>query len=161
MTRSTQIVLASVGGGCLLLLCAGAFGALFFGGVVSAIAVPNFVSMQLKAKRAEAPGNVSAIATMEYSYDAAFDAFLPVGSRAEATRYARVQGAEAGEGDWSGPWQTLGWRPEGPTRCGYWVEVREGRFEAHGVCDVDGDGALAEYVLSSEGVGAWEDPDEY
>ena len=45
-------------------------------GILAAIAIPNFMTMQLKAKRAEIPSNVDGIKTAELSYDAAFDGFI-------------------------------------------------------------------------------------
>ena len=45
-------------------------------GILAAIAIPNFIAMQLKAKRSEVPGNVDGIKTAEISYDAAFDAYV-------------------------------------------------------------------------------------
>ena len=45
-------------------------------GILAAIAIPNFVAMQLKAKRSEVPSNVDGIKTAEVAYEAAFDAYL-------------------------------------------------------------------------------------
>jgi len=40
-------------------------------GILAAIAIPNFVEMQLKAKRAELPGTVDGIKASQLGYDAA------------------------------------------------------------------------------------------
>ena len=45
-------------------------------GILAAIAIPNFVEMQYRAKRAEIPANVDGIKTAEMAYDAAFDTFI-------------------------------------------------------------------------------------
>ena len=45
-------------------------------GILAAIAIPNFVAMQYRAKRAEVPSNVDGIKTAELAYDAAFDTFV-------------------------------------------------------------------------------------
>lgn len=114
-------------------------------GILAAIAVPNFLTMQLKAKRAELPGNVDGIKTAELAYDAAFDGFVPVGSEAEARRVlGKTPHAWVGGPDW----ERIGWSPGGPVRGGYWVEVGAGDFEVHALCDVDGDGEPAEYVAT-------------
>ena len=42
-------------------------------GILAAIAIPNFVDMQYRAKRAEVPSNVDGIKTAQIAYDAAFD----------------------------------------------------------------------------------------
>jgi len=115
-------------------------------GVLSAIAIPNFVAMQLKAKRAEVPGNVDGIKMALLAYDAAYDEFLPAGREGQAR-------AEVGKAlrPWerTPEWERLGWRPDGDVRGAYWIVVVPGHdFEVHGVCDVDGDGELAEYVAT-------------
>ena len=111
-------------------------------GIVAAIAIPNFVTMQLRAKRSEVPSNVDAILTAELAYDAAFDSFVPCGSEEEA-RVALSKNARPWEGGEC--WEKLGWRPDGMVRGGYWVEVNENVVTIHGICDVDGDGEFAEY----------------
>ncbi len=126
-----------------LLACCGLILPTF--GVLSAIAIPNFVAMQLKAKRAEVPGNVDGIKTALLAYDAAYDEFIPAGSEAQARA---VVGKELRPWERSPAWDKLGWRPDGDVRGAYWVVVVPGDFEVHGICDVDGDGDVAEYVAT-------------
>ena len=45
-------------------------------GILAAVAIPNFVEMQYRAKRAELPVNVSAIQTAEIGYDAINDGYV-------------------------------------------------------------------------------------
>jgi hypothetical protein len=115
----------------------------FFGGIVAAIAVPNFIMMQLKAKRSEVPANVDGIMTAELSYDAAFDTFVPAGSKAQALRSLSKE-QHTFESD--AGFQTIGWQPDGLVRGGYWVELHGDSFVVHGIIDADGDGEYAEYV---------------
>lgn len=133
-----------------LLLCCGAIPAV---GVVAAIAVPNFVAMQVKSKRAEVPGFVDGIRVAQIAFEGTYGTFVPVGSRAEAERELAQHGGKALR-PWSGgkDWETLGWYPGSSVRGAYWVEVSaDGRdFIVHGLCDVDGDGRYAEYQASSE-----------
>ena len=117
-------------------------------GVLAAIAIPNFVVMQLKAKRSEVPGYVDGLKTAELAYDAAFDTYVPVGSRAAAEEQIRWNGKEPRAWDGGGEWETLGWSPDGMSRGAYWVEVEGHSFTVHGLCDVDGDGDFAEYVAT-------------
>lgn len=114
-------------------------------GVLAAIAIPNFVAMQLKAKRAEVPGNVNGIRTAEMAYYAAFDKYIAVGP---APRSVNNVGKQAVP--WLGDpaWDELNWQPDGNVRGVYWVELTPTGFEAHGVCDVDGDRQRAEYVAT-------------
>ena len=79
-------------------------------GILAAIAIPNFVEMQYRAKRAELPANVDGIKTAEMGYDAAFDTFIA------ATAYpASVSGktTQPWDSTASGGFQTLGWQPDG------------------------------------------------
>ena len=45
-------------------------------GILAAIAIPNFVTMQYKSKRAELPTNLKAIKTAEIAYESNFDVFV-------------------------------------------------------------------------------------
>ena len=45
-------------------------------GILAAIAIPNFVSMQYKSKRSEVPTNLKAIKTAEIAYESNFDVFV-------------------------------------------------------------------------------------
>ena len=45
-------------------------------GILAAIAIPNFVEMQYRAKRAEIPSNVKAIKEVEMAYDAEYNTFV-------------------------------------------------------------------------------------
>lgn len=114
-------------------------------GVLAAIAVPNFITMQMKAKRAEVPGNVDGIKVAEMAYDAAFDEYVPAGSESDA--YDSVS-REPRPWEGGADWEKIGWSPDGPIRGAYWVETTATGFEVHGVIDVDGDGAYAHYVAT-------------
>ena len=114
-------------------------------GVGAAIAIPNFVAMQLKSKRAEVPSNVAGIKTAELAYDAAFDGFIPAGNEFEARREI---GKAQREWNSDAGWEKLGWSPDGKVRGAYWVEVHGNDFTVHGICDVDGDGEVAEYAAT-------------
>ncbi len=120
-------------------------------GILAAIAIPNFVSMQLKAKRSEVPAYVDGLKTAQLAYDAAFDTYVPVGSREQAEQELWSSGGKS-QRPWEGDaaWEKLGWRPDGMIRGAYWVEVDADNrdFTVHGLCDVDGDGEFAEYVAS-------------
>lgn len=116
-------------------------------GVLAAIAIPNYTSMQMQAKRAEVPANVSGIKTSLLVYEASFDVYLAV-----EQPVPRELVALNGE---SVPWvsgtvfDTLGWQPDGHVRGTYWVElVGEDDFIVHGMCDMDGDGVQAHYTAS-------------
>jgi type IV pilus assembly protein PilA len=114
-------------------------------GILAAIAIPNFIAMQLKAKRAEVPGNVDGIKTSELAYDAAFDAFVDATKHpsADSTKLP-VAWDPAAVG-----FATIGWQPDGKVRGNYAVAAEVTDFLVTGNSDVDGDGARADYSCST------------
>ena len=112
-------------------------------GILAAIAIPNFVAMQYRAKRAEVPTNVSGIKTAELAYDAAFDTFIVESSFQPTSSVGKTQQTwVSGTG-----FDTLGWSPDGKVRGGYRiVTLSSTDFRVTGISDVDGDGAQATYT---------------
>ena len=125
-----------------------AVAALFCGvPLVAAIAIPNFVEMQYRAKRAEVPANVDGIKTAEMAYHAVFDTYVAT-EPAPRTEWTTDKNPVS----WtSGPdWQQLGWEPDGQVRGAYWVEVSPdgSDFTVFGAADIDGDGSIAVYTAT-------------
>jgi type IV pilus assembly protein PilA len=120
-------------------------------GILAAIAIPNFVEMQYRAKRAEIPANVDGIKTAELGYDAAFDTFIAATVHPTGTLGKTAQ-------DWAGGntgFQTLGWAPDGQVRGAYGVEVEPasatvpgGNFTVTGEGDIDADGVKSQYTAT-------------
>ena len=127
-------------------------------GILAAIAIPNFVKYQQRAKASEVKMNMRAIATAEKAYFGEHDKFVAAGPvpasvpRAQATTFTPDQGFSA-----------LGWRPESPVRYQYEVQLlgpKTAVVVGHG--DLNGDGVASEYklVVPSEGpVGQFEEKD--
>ncbi len=122
-------------------------------GILAAIAIPNFLAMQLRAKRAESPTNIDAIRTAEKAYHAEWDAFTTVEACPPDWMSIGRMGVE-----WDSSWdcyrqfENLGWTPWGTTRCRYSVAADNSSphrgdhdFEIVGECDVDGDGRPSVY----------------
>lgn len=120
-------------------------------GILAAIAIPNFVAMQYRAKRAELPANVDAIKTAEMSYEATFNAFLA----------CQVAPGVSPPGKSPTPWmpntafQTLGWTPDGEVRGVYEVLTTPpssgnpgGDFQVIGIADIDGDAIYSRYTAT-------------
>jgi len=118
-------------------------------GILAAIAIPNFVAMQYRAKRAEVPANVEGIKTAQMGYDAAFDAFVSTGDPHPRPVRALGKNATSWRGGNAG-FQTLGWMPDGDVRGTYWVTTTYDGFEVHGMIDADGDGEPAHYVATRD-----------
>jgi prepilin-type N-terminal cleavage/methylation domain-containing protein len=118
-------------------------------GILAAIAIPNFVAMQYRAKRAEIPTNVDGIKTAEIAYDAAFDAYLDAAD-------APVGTVGKGLMDWPSPavgFDDIGWRPSGKVRGQYGVAAETTNFVVTGTCNVDGDTETQDYT-ATKSIGA-------
>ena len=109
-------------------------------GILAAVAIPNYVSMQYRAKRAELLPNVEAIRTLELAYDASKDDFVEVSTYQPDTTPGKAPRAWLhGSG-----FDSLGWEPDGHVRGSYRVTITSvSDFLAEGISDVDGDGAEA------------------
>ena len=113
-------------------------------GILAAIAIPNFVDMQYRAKRAELPPNVDGIKTAEIAYEAAFDAFMDVTAAPSSLPGKTAVAWTAATG-----FDTLGWEPSGNVRGQYSVADSSARdFTVTGECDVDGDTDSAIYTAT-------------
>ena len=75
-------------------------------GILAAIAIPDFLKFQARAKQSEAKTNLGAIFTTQVAY---FGEYNTYGGRVEAA-------------DGGGCWADLGWGPEGDTIYTYWCE---------------------------------------
>ena len=117
-------------------------------GILAAIAIPNFVAMQLRSKRSEMPTNVEGIRTAELAYFNQSDTFVTC-SQVPSDGYA--QGAPKDIGNLSGTgFDTIGWAPDGKVYAQYQSEaagqVLEKRQSSNGpgfdviaVADIDQD----------------------
>ena len=119
-------------------------------GILAAIAIPNFVKMQYKAKRAELPSNVKAVKEAEEIYNSENDQYLAVGANPAA-----APGKKATAWTSSTGFNNLNWHPDGKVRGSYSVTTTAtsngtpgGDFEVMGVADVDGDGTETTYTAT-------------
>jgi type IV pilus assembly protein PilA len=110
-------------------------------GILAAIAIPNFVDMQYRAKRAEVPSNVDGIKTAELAYEASFDQYVANTAMHPNSSPNKQQRA------WTtgSNFDTLGWSPDGNVRGSYGVKTGTTEFKSWGQSDVDGDGNSAFY----------------
>ena len=124
-------------------------------GILAAIAIPNFVAMQYRAKRSEVPVNIDGIRTQLLSRKASGKPFVACGSEAGAKAIIEQHGAKekhpfnaAGKACWT----QLGWSPGSDIRGEYWVVVTNGgkNFKVNGISDVDGDGQFARYEATKQ-----------
>lgn len=130
----------------------GCIGMVFCGGILAAIAIPNFLAMQLRAKRSEAPISVDAIRTAEKAYHAEWDTFTSVGPCPPA--WVSVGREQIG---WDPSWEcysqftAIGWMPDALARCRYSAVAFDSPdpaaddFTVTSECDLDGDGVPSIY----------------
>ena len=113
-------------------------------GILAAIAIPNFLTMQLRAKRSEIPTNLSAVRTTEQAYFHEFDTYTavavqPRGDTALDTKQAAWLTTYS-------DWNLLGWKPDGKVRGNYAVaSSATTAFTATGKGDVDDDTNVATF----------------
>jgi type IV pilus assembly protein PilA len=114
-------------------------------GILAAIAIPNFLRFQLKAKSSEGKVNIAAIRTAEESYLAEFGTYVaaPLAPALVpgSSKVPFVEGAPLAQSSFN----TLGWAPEGQVFFQYGVLAALGtNYTITATADIDGDGALAQ-----------------
>jgi prepilin-type N-terminal cleavage/methylation domain-containing protein len=103
-------------------------------GILATIAIPKFVSMQLKAKRSELPSNVDGIKTAEVAYESVFNLYVDCAAKPGATSKTPVAWTVTADG-----FSTIGWRPDGDIRGSYEVAGAGATdFVVTGSGDMDG-----------------------
>ena len=133
-------------------------------GILAAIAIPNYLRYQVKAKTAEAKANLGAIRTCEEAYAAECDKYVSAGEAPGS--YSRTP--QAWGGNTSG-FDTIGFRPRGQVRYKYAVGIgsawgsttvddgntvnrTDGSVDIviMANCDLDGDGAVGSFFCTDE-----------
>lgn len=114
--------------------------------ILAAIAIPNFMIMQLKAKRSEVATVINGIRTCEMEHSAVFGEYVttPTAPREDAA-------LDKSQVPWvtSPEWTLLGFVPDGALRGNYSVVSTPSDFVVYGHADVDDDGELVMYTATS------------
>ena len=113
-------------------------------GILAAIAIPNFMRFQLKAKSSEGKVNIAAIRTAQESYLAEFGSYVPAPISPGEVPGAAKAPYENGAGEGLG-FEQLGWSPEGRVFFQYAVQavpVTGVAYTISAAADIDGAGAL-------------------
>ena len=107
-------------------------------GILAAIAIPNFLRFQLKAKSSEGKTNLAAIRTAEESYFAEYGVYVSseqspkaVGDNQKVTFTHNTPGAG---------FDVVGWEPEGQVYFNYSVAMLGNDFTAAAVANIDAEG---------------------
>ncbi len=105
-------------------------------GILAAIAIPNFLRFQLKAKTSEGKTNLAAIRTSEESYYAEFGIYVSANASPNTnaknlkTLFVNEDGSNQG-------FDRLGWLPEGRVFFNYGVATNASEFTATAAADID------------------------
>ena len=109
-------------------------------GILAAIAIPNFLRFQLKAKSSEGKTNLAAIRTAEQSYYSEFGFYVSATAsptnNMQNTKTTFVNQDNAGDG-----FDQLGWAPEGQVFFNYGVATDSAgsAYTASAGADIDAD----------------------
>ena len=115
-------------------------------GILAAIAIPNFMRFQLKAKAGEGKTNLAAIRTAEESYLAEFGTYVAASAMPTSLPGTSKTAWPTGS---SGGFDVLGWAPEGAVYYQYAVTAGSSsgnQFTADAVSDIDGNGTNNEWA---------------
>jgi type IV pilus assembly protein PilA len=121
-------------------------------GILAAIAIPNFLRFQLRAKASEGKSNLAALRTAEEGYFAEFGTYVetvafPAAAPTAAKEFWDVTAAGAAN------FETLGWAPEGDVYFQYEIGTDSTlgsgtpsvEFHAVAHSDLDGDTVMNEW----------------
>jgi prepilin-type N-terminal cleavage/methylation domain-containing protein len=112
-------------------------------GILAAIAIPNFATMALRAKRAELPTQLGAIERTEFAYFAEWDTFTICIATPDSIP-GRYPTTFTGSGYVS--FANMGFTADGLVRGQYQVEVpTQDEYVAFGMSDLDGNSDISIY----------------
>ena len=127
-------------------------------GVLAAVAIPDFLRFQMRAKASECKSNLKAIAVAEESFRADHDTYViatTLPTSVPSGRKARWPITSCGDPAWSSHgFCQIGWAPEGETYYQYEVVAAPSPtagpgvldvFTADAASDIDGDGATSRF----------------
>jgi type IV pilus assembly protein PilA len=108
-------------------------------GILAAIAIPNFLRFQLKAKSSEGKTNLAAIRTAEESYFAEFGVYVSADRSPGADDTALTSTKRGWTDNGAAPrnFNTLGWAPEGRVFFDYAIEATSNGFTAEAAADIN------------------------
>jgi len=107
-------------------------------GILAAIAIPNFLRFQLKAKSSEGKTNLAAIRTAEESYFAEYGIYVSSEpSPPTVNNNAKIIFTHDTDG---AGFDVVGWEPEGMVYFNYSVNMLGNHFTAAAVANIDNDG---------------------
>ena len=117
-------------------------------GILAAIAIPNFLRFQLKAKSSEGKTNLAAIRTAEEGFFAEYGRYVSANPSPDAignNQKVSYSPVEPGFG-----FDELGWSPEGQVYFNYSVAQAGNNYSAAAVANIDNSGAAQTWGYSTD-----------
>jgi len=115
--------------------------------LLASIAIPNFLHMQIRARRSEAFANLKGMAVAQISYYELYDSLVAC-STSPTTPLDRT--AYPFDNTLTG-WSDLEWEPDGKVRCHYRAQLftnSNGQWvRPAALCDMDNDNATATWYM--------------
>jgi type IV pilus assembly protein PilA len=106
-------------------------------GILAAIAIPNFLKFQLKAKTSEGKTNLAAIRTAEESVYAEFGSYVSSNASSAAAPSGNIKAAWVNTDGANQGFDLIGWEPEGQVYFNYGVAISGTGFTAAANADID------------------------
>ena len=108
-------------------------------GILAAIAIPNFLRFQLKAKSSEGKVNIAAIRTAQVAYNSEFAVYVAAAvSPPGAPATTKVDFTDAQAGTAGVGFGVLGWSPEGKVYFNYATTVGNNSYNVGAQANIDG-----------------------
>ncbi len=121
-------------------------------GILAAIAIPNFLKFQLKAKTSEGKTNIAAIRTAEESVYAEFGSYVSASVSPSVSTQSVKQAFVNKDGTNQG-FDLVGWTPEGRVYFNYAVAIAGSGFTAAAGADIDGDMVSQQWGYKKQNAG--------
>lgn len=116
-------------------------------GILAGIAIPEFLQMQLRARRGEVFINLKGMATAQIAYNELYEAYVDC---AVSPTTPLDRDAYAFDPTQLG-WTDLGWEPDGLVRCHYastvFSNINGDWVRNIGTCDMDNDNLIATWWI--------------
>jgi type IV pilus assembly protein PilA len=118
-------------------------------GILAAIAIPNFLRFQLKAKSSEGKVNIAAIRTAQVAYNSEYGVYVAATASPLAVPAPGVKTTWADLGAAGANFGTLGWAPEGKVYFIYAAGLDAANVNSFGIgaqADIDADTAATPQI---------------
>jgi type IV pilus assembly protein PilA len=116
-------------------------------GILAAIAIPNFIGMQKRAKTSEAKSSLGEVRTLEEAYRAEVDAYIGVPPMAEIPVGLHTDNDADADN-----MAEIGFHPKGVTRYAYtFTAADSSNFTAQASGNIDADGGMDTWTMNEDG----------